>query len=33
MREVERLESEYHHGDPWPPTEAGALPTGKPFGA
>lgn len=33
MREVERLEAEYHHGEPWPPMEPGELPTGKPLGA
>ena len=33
MREVERLEAEYHGGRPWPSMEPGELPTGKPFGA
>lgn len=33
MREVERLENAYNGGDPWPPMEAGELPTGKPLGA
>jgi Centromere-binding protein ParB C-terminal len=33
MREVERLEVEYNHGQPWPPMEPGELPTGKPLGA
>jgi len=32
MREVERLEAEYHEGEPWPSMEAGELPTGKPLG-
>lgn len=33
MREVERLERDYHEGTPWPSVEAGELPTGKPLGA
>jgi hypothetical protein len=33
MREVHRLEAEYHAGNPWPPVQPGQLPTGKPLGA
>lgn len=33
MREVERLEEQYHDGQSWPALEPGQLPTGKPLGA
>jgi hypothetical protein len=33
MREVYRLEAQYHDGKPWPPVQPGQLPTGKPLGA
>lgn len=33
MREVERLEAQYHDGQSWPALEPGQLPTGKPLGA
>jgi hypothetical protein len=33
MREVHRLEAEYHAGKPWPPVQPGQLPTGRPLGA
>lgn len=33
MREVDRLEAKYNGGDPWPPMDAGQIPTGKPLGS
>ncbi len=33
MREVARLEAQYHDGDPWPGVEVGQIPTGKPLAA
>lgn len=31
MREVGRLEGQYHDGSPWPAVAPGVLPTGKPM--
>lgn len=33
MREVERVEGLYNDGQPWPPLDAGKLPTGRPIGS
>lgn len=33
MREVERVEGLYNDGQPWPPLDAGELPTGRPVGS
>lgn len=33
MAEVERLETKYNHGDPFPPITARELPQGRPMGS
>lgn len=33
IREVTRLEAEYHDGQPWPGIDVGQLPTGRPLTA
>lgn len=30
LAEVERLERQYNDGEPWPPVQAGQVPTGRP---